>query len=173
MAIEVDLLTTSQIQEQFKKVHPFAFETGIGSLYKYFSFDPANPDRLEEILLGNRLYHPLPSQLNDPWECRPFVCLEDSPEALIRAKDHLSRLLHDKGIPEAEAKTVLDTRFKEAKDLQKTLDGSVQNVFQEMRLCSFTAVPENLLMWAHYGACLLYTSPSPRDLSTSRMPSSA
>ena len=26
---------------------------------------------------------------------------------------------------------------------------------------------------AGYGACLLYTSPSPRDLSTSRMPSSA
>ena len=27
--------------------------------------------------------------------------------------------------------------------------------------------------WADYGTCLLYTSPSPRDLSTSRMPSSA
>ena len=26
---------------------------------------------------------------------------------------------------------------------------------------------------AHYEICLLYTSPSPRDLSTSRMPSSA
>ena len=26
---------------------------------------------------------------------------------------------------------------------------------------------------ADYGPCLLYTSPSPRDLSTSRMPSSA
>ena len=26
---------------------------------------------------------------------------------------------------------------------------------------------------AEYGICLLYTSPSPRDLSTSRMPSSA
>ena len=26
---------------------------------------------------------------------------------------------------------------------------------------------------AQYGDCLLYTSPSPRDLSTSRMPSSA
>ena len=25
----------------------------------------------------------------------------------------------------------------------------------------------------HYNSCLLYTSPSPRDLSTSRMPSSA
>ena len=27
--------------------------------------------------------------------------------------------------------------------------------------------------YGHYKACLLYTSPSPRDLSTSRMPSSA
>ena len=34
-----------------------------------------------------------------------------------------------------------------------------------------------LVKWAAWGAiaygCLLYTSPSPRDLSTSRMPSSA
>ena len=27
--------------------------------------------------------------------------------------------------------------------------------------------------WERYYTCLLYTSPSPRDLSTSRMPSSA
>ena len=29
------------------------------------------------------------------------------------------------------------------------------------------------LILVEYNACLLYTSPSPRDLSTSRMPSSA
>jgi len=29
------------------------------------------------------------------------------------------------------------------------------------------------LGWIYYKDCLLYTSPSPRDLSTSRMPSSA
>ena len=28
-------------------------------------------------------------------------------------------------------------------------------------------------IWPDYPTCLLYTSPSPRDLSTSRMPSSA
>mgnify|MGYP000129570146 CR=1 FL=1 len=28
-------------------------------------------------------------------------------------------------------------------------------------------------VWSELGICLLYTSPSPRDLSTSRMPSSA
>ena len=32
-------------------------------------------------------------------------------------------------------------------------------------------VPKGSDVW--YGNCLLYTSPSPRDLSTSRMPSSA
>ena len=36
----------------------------------------------------------------------------------------------------------------------------------------WSVVPE-LNLWAHTIACLLYTSPSPRDLSTSRMPSSA
>ena len=35
------------------------------------------------------------------------------------------------------------------------------------------ATPANAPILYQYGACLLYTSPSPRDLSTSRMPSSA
>ena len=33
--------------------------------------------------------------------------------------------------------------------------------------------PERTLFWLRHYLCLLYTSPSPRDLSTSRMPSSA
>ena len=32
---------------------------------------------------------------------------------------------------------------------------------------------DKLVLFAWYNNCLLYTSPSPRDLSTSRMPSSA
>ena len=32
---------------------------------------------------------------------------------------------------------------------------------------------DNSISWVSYWGCLLYTSPSPRDLSTSRMPSSA
>ena len=33
--------------------------------------------------------------------------------------------------------------------------------------------PQKKAAYDQYGHCLLYTSPSPRDLSTSRMPSSA
>ena len=35
------------------------------------------------------------------------------------------------------------------------------------------ATPKVATLIKKYGICLLYTSPSPRDLSTSRMPSSA
>ena len=38
---------------------------------------------------------------------------------------------------------------------------------------SAQSIRPGLNLWALFSACLLYTSPSPRDLSTSRMPSSA
>ena len=41
------------------------------------------------------------------------------------------------------------------------------NEYGEPMYCGFAWVDVNV------GSCLLYTSPSPRDLSTSRMPSSA
>ena len=39
--------------------------------------------------------------------------------------------------------------------------------------CRLGRVPQEALDTIKAKACLLYTSPSPRDLSTSRMPSSA
>ena len=42
-------------------------------------------------------------------------------------------------------------------------------VFRKLRDYNFRSYKNNF----HYKSCLLYTSPSPRDLSTSRMPSSA
>ena len=51
---------------------------------------------------------------------------------------------------------------KEMKDLMVKANGSVQNIID---------IPDDLKEL--YKTCLLYTSPSPRDLSTSRMPSSA
>ena len=40
-------------------------------------------------------------------------------------------------------------------------------------IIALVATALKLIVGTLYGACLLYTSPSPRDLSTSRMPSSA
>ena len=41
----------------------------------------------------------------------------------------------------------------------------------EVKNDRFLTIIQTLIIWIN--ACLLYTSPSPRDLSTSRMPSSA
>ena len=52
--------------------------------------------------------------------------------------------------------------------------GSIpKNKTKENILEEFSKVTEGLVDVILYHHCLLYTSPSPRDLSTSRMPSSA
>ena len=47
------------------------------------------------------------------------------------------------------------------------------DTFEIMMYRSFVGIAVVLALGWYFGTCLLYTSPSPRDLSTSRMPSSA
>ena len=58
-------------------------------------------------------------------------------------------------------------QIKEAKDL-----GILDGVTTNPSLMAKEGITGDSNIKDHY-ACLLYTSPSPRDLSTSRMPSSA
>ena len=66
----------------------------------------------------------------------------------------------------------------------KKYKGNTNNIIcrssWETKFCNYCDLNENILEWAseefyikYVSPCLLYTSPSPRDLSTSRMPSSA
>ena len=48
------------------------------------------------------------------------------------------------------------------------------SVLHDLRICYEQSHPtDEIVKLGLYKSCLLYTSPSPRDLSTSRMPSSA
>eukprot|EP00831_Metopus_contortus_P038287 TRINITY_DN30117_c0_g1_i1.p1 TRINITY_DN30117_c0_g1~~TRINITY_DN30117_c0_g1_i1.p1 ORF type:complete len:120 (-),score=27.32 TRINITY_DN30117_c0_g1_i1:51-410(-) len=62
-----------------------------------------------------------------------------------------------------------------AKD--KLVEGLIHDIHsdnkEEGQLGKALQSKEYLDKWGVYYSCLLYTSPSPRDLSTSRMPSSA
>ena len=51
--------------------------------------------------------------------------------------------------------------------------GVVSKAFHEYAFIPFTKATGTKVIEGEFGDCLLYTSPSPRDLSTSRMPSSA
>ena len=57
-------------------------------------------------------------------------------------------------------------------DAKSVFDGMTEHLFFTLGKLAPTANRHDLYMALSY-ACLLYTSPSPRDLSTSRMPSSA
>ena len=54
----------------------------------------------------------------------------------------------------------------------KVLEGAGQNTAR-LWVCPPTRMDEETLKEEGYYACLLYTSPSPRDMRRSRMPSSA
>ena len=59
---------------------------------------------------------------------------------------------------------------------KETLDLRLPGITESARIFAgvdLTKEPIPVLPTVHYNICLLYTSPSPRDLSTSRMPSSA
>ena len=68
----------------------------------------------------------------------------------------------------------LDTAVSAVKDvLTAALDGDHTEETLEEILSAYTTLKSVNKRLGHNGTCLLYTSPSPRDLSTSRMPSSA
>ena len=80
---------------------------------------------------------------------------------------------------------VVDERVKEEyaylrkEQMLESLDNKDQSentVFLELKICNVQSLSRHIVDMRSdpsYTNCLLYTSPSPRDLSTSRMPSSA
>ena len=91
-----------------------------------------------------------------------------------RILDHTLPLLEKAGItiPTSELesrKLILDTNFDYIKVI--ILRASDVPVFIQHGAADFGIAGKDVLM--EHGACLLYTSPSPRDKRQSRMPSSA
>ena len=79
-------------------------------------------------------------------------------DRLYKKRADLKKIVMDK-------KITLEERFKAQQKLSKLPRNSAKT--RVMNRCEITGRPHGVY------SCLLYTSPSPRDLSTSRMPSSA
>ena len=65
------------------------------------------------------------------------------------------------------------SEFIRKEDMHESILDFVNNFLSEVRRKNRSYDVVNSHYWDAGWACLLYTSPSPRDLSTSRMPSSA
>ena len=118
-----------------------------------------------------------------------LIAQEEKPQSQALSLDELLDLVKSGKFAESEEATKRENRFNREKNRQQTLlaNAKAERAKLEAIATSLEATFEaneaklNLLedqLKTRLGSlyetfCLLYTSPSPRDLSTSRMPSSA
>ena len=68
--------------------------------------------------------------------------------------------------------SVVDKLWKKANELVEHYDGEMYGSFMCTNM-SLRILEDKLMTSEEFHSCLLYTSPSPRDATLSRMPSSA
>ena len=75
------------------------------------------------------------------------------------------------------AKLTVDEQYRTLKQLELEIESQTEHNYVLQAEWTFLTRPERLLRLSHsllgMNSCLLYTSPSPRDATLSRMPSSA
>lgn len=146
-----------------------ARENGVQNLYKYRSIDRSNIEYVKRIFTDLELYFPSPSQLNDPFECRPtFVCgnlldhdyRQKHLSWCIRAQIHLDPNVDVKRFVEHYESISVDEHHR----LTEGITEEMQRIADfRWRIYSLSTDPLNLLMWAHYagnhsGFCLEFST---------------
>ena len=89
---------------------------------------------------------------------------------LIGVKNSDLKILDDETLLECHRKELIG--YESAKDILNAINLNLDNLMNDLKNNDFSLdqPPKGI---SFNIPCLLYTSPSPRDLSTSRMPSSA
>ncbi len=147
--------------KQFHDNHPGPDASGINSLYRFHKVDNKNIQFLKELFVNKKLYHALPSKLNDPFECKPDFNWPSSPNKVRDIRKGLIQAARKNGCSKKEAEALISKVMKNPKFTEDTIYAATQNTLSEIRICSFTKAKENLLLWAHYadshrGFCLEY-----------------
>ena len=93
---------------------------------------------------------------------KPCGCQHDEPEVFQTIWKHLKT----DGMPDQAANQLTAEMLTHGEDIDSSIEAYERN-YANFRERGYNEHAAQAM------ACLLYTSPSPRDLSTSRMPSSA
>ena len=143
-------MTKSAELEKFQKSHPSPDKCGITSLFRFYSVDLDQIDRLRHLFIDRKLYHLLPSQFNDPFECKPHFSWPEDDKKVRDIRQHLIKILREEGRNEKEAEELVSERMENPEFIQATIFDAAQKVYAKLRICSFTTHKENLLFWSHY-----------------------
>ncbi len=136
--------------KKFNKSHPWPDKCDISSLFRFYTIDLKRVERLRHLFVECKLYHPLPTQFNDPFECKPHFSWPKDAKKVRDIRQYLIKLAREKGRSKKEAEAIISKQMKKPKFIQDTIFNAIQRAYSELRICSFTTQKENLLFWSHY-----------------------
>jgi hypothetical protein len=153
--------STNEETKAFHSRHPMPQMEGVDSLFRFSGISTQPVEYIEALLIDGRLYHPKPSQFNDPFECKPHFNWPQKAQSVREIRLHLIRSFRERGHSRKEAEKLVSIFMKKPGYVDETIYKSIQKTFSNLRLCSFTTSNANLLFWSHYadshrGFCLEY-----------------
>ncbi len=140
----------TQELKDFYENHPWPDKAGTESLFRFYRFDEDHVEYLNHLFIDGKLYHPLPAQFNDPFECRPHFNWPKSPAKVRAIRQHLIKVQRRYGHTKKKAESIVSKIMGNQKILYDTIYNAIQKSYGELRICSFTTQKENLLFWSHY-----------------------
>jgi hypothetical protein len=123
----------------------------IERLYKYGHIN----EHSEALFSTPQIWFPSPSELNDPFECRPRITFDGTKDEIIellvsvlRKQNHLM----SNNVATAEAANIyLQGRHRDPKTWEAVRRDVIQMLANEIGLYCLSRIPNSILMWAHYG----------------------
>lgn len=131
--------------KQFEEEHPWPDKAGVTSLFRFFCFDLEHPEYLESLFLEQKLYHALPKEFNDPFECKPHFSWPEKATDVRKIRKHLIKLAKERGRNRKQAEKLASESMN-----NNLIAEATQQTYGELRICSFTTDYKNLLFWSHY-----------------------
>lgn len=143
-------MATSLKVKKFHESHPWPDKCGIDSLFRFYKIDLGRVDRLRHLFTELKLYHSLPSNFNDPFECKPHFSLPKEAKKIRKIRQHILKNLRERGHNKKEAEKLASKIMENPERLEEIILASIQETSAQVRICSFTKRKENLLFWSHY-----------------------
>lgn len=153
-------------QLEFEAQHPFPDQEGKASLFKFFKLNDDHPEYLEALLTDLRLFHSLPQEFNDPFECRPQWRLPQTAPEIRDIRKRLFFVARKNGASKKGAEEFASKSMKNRDRLEAAIISSSTNNYRNVRICSYSTTKENILLWSHYanshkGICVEFDATRP------------
>jgi hypothetical protein len=138
-----------------------------GPLYKYKSLIGSEFERTVDILRGNRIYCPKPSQLNDELECKPDIVIGDFNDPAYKANVEawVRRCVRQRPVAPTEQEIQQELAKLTPEKLMHMAGESAPEyhaaIDQQFRIVSFALSPANAHLWWRYadqfrGVCIQF-----------------